>query len=55
LIFKGDRKLKNLGYLFAAYSVVWLVLFGYVWSLQRRIFELERKIERLRVEKEKED
>jgi CcmD family protein len=47
--------MKNFWYLFAAYSVVWLVLFGYLCSLytrQRRIKqELDALMERLNSDK----
>jgi CcmD family protein len=35
-------------YLFAAYSVVWLVIFFYVLSLDRRARKAERELEELR-------
>ena len=35
-------------YLFAAYSVVWLVIFFYVFSLDRRARKAERELEELR-------
>lgn len=38
----------NLFFLFAAYSVVWLVLFGYLFSFSRRHRSLERQVEDLR-------
>lgn len=37
--------MKNLSYLFAAYAVVWVVLFGYVYSLLRRTKELRQDLE----------
>ena len=38
----------HLGFLFAAYTVVWLALFVYVLSLGRRSRTLEREVEELR-------
>jgi CcmD family protein len=35
-------------YLFAAYAVVWLVLFAYVFSLDRRSRRAERELEDLK-------
>ena len=35
-------------YLFAAYAVVWLVLFLYVFSLDRRSRRAERELEELK-------
>lgn len=37
----------GLGYLGIGYAIVWIVLFGYVLSIQRRQKELERRIEEL--------
>jgi CcmD family protein len=39
---------KNFWWLFAAYSVIWLALFGYVWRLLGRQRELRRDLERLK-------
>jgi CcmD family protein len=35
-------------YLFAAYTVVWIVLFVYVWSLDRRARRAERELAEIR-------
>ena len=40
--------MENLGFLFAAYSAVWILLFAYVFVLSRRNRSLEREIEELR-------
>ena len=40
--------MENLSYLFAAYTAIWLVIFGYLFSLSRRQRSLEREIESLR-------
>lgn len=40
--------MKNLDFLFAAYTAVWVLLFLYVLVLSRRSRTLEREIEELR-------
>ena len=40
--------MENLGYLFAGYAVVWLLLFGYMFSIAKRQKQLEREIELLK-------
>ena len=40
--------MDNLGFLFAAYTVVWVLLFVYVTVLSRRNRALEREIDELR-------
>jgi CcmD family protein len=35
-------------YLVAAYTVVWVVLFAYVWSLDRRARRAERELAEIR-------
>ena len=40
--------MENLSFLFAAYTAVWALLFGYVVVLSRRNRSLEREIEELR-------
>ena len=37
----------NLTYLFAAYSLIWVVLFGYLVRLRRRQQELSKVVRRL--------
>ena len=39
---------NNLGYLFAAYSIIWLVVFGYVFTLIRREKALRKEITALK-------
>ncbi len=39
--------MENLGYLFAAYSVVWVVLFGYLYSLYTRQGKLKQEFDAL--------
>jgi CcmD family protein len=41
-------------YLFAAYTVVWVVLFAYVWSVDRRARRAERELEEVRKALERE-
>jgi CcmD family protein len=40
--------MENLGYLFAAYTVIWAVVFGYVLFMQRKQRRLQRQIDMLR-------
>ncbi len=40
--------MENLGYLFAAFAVVWVVLFGYVLTLIQRQKKLRREIDLLK-------
>ncbi len=40
--------MENLSYLFAAFTIVWAVLFGYVFSLSRRQRQLRREIDSLK-------
>ena len=44
--------MNNLGYLFAAYTAIWLLLFGYVIYIHLRQKKLQREIDRLRERKE---
>jgi CcmD family protein len=43
--------MENLGYLFAAYTVIWAIIFGYMhlmWRRQRRLYrEIKSLKERL--------
>lgn len=38
----------NLPYLFAAYAVIWLAFFAYLFAMSRRQRELERELSTLR-------
>jgi len=38
---------ENLGYLLAAYAVIWAVVFGYILAMQRKQRRLQRQIDRL--------
>lgn len=40
--------MENLWYLFAAYSIIWLIVFGYVLVLIRRESALRREINALK-------
>ena len=36
--------MENLGYLFAAYTIIWAVVFGYVLFMQRKQKKLQQQI-----------
>lgn len=38
--------MENLGYLFAAFAVIWAVVFGYILVLMNRQKKLKREIEK---------
>jgi len=40
--------MDNMGYLFAAYTIIWAVVFGYVVFMQRKQRRLQRNIDLLR-------
>lgn len=40
--------MENAGYLLAAFIIIWAVVFGYVFWLQRKQAGLQRQIEMLR-------
>lgn len=40
--------MENAGYLFAAFTIVWAVVFGYVLILQNRQRKLKREIDTLK-------
>lgn len=44
-------EVRNLSYLFFAFGVIWLLLFGYMWTLSRRERELRTEIDRLKEER----
>jgi CcmD family protein len=46
--------MENLGYLFAAYTVIWAVVFGYVLFMQRKQKKLQQQIDLLRESTDKE-
>ncbi len=39
--------MENLAYLFAAYTVIWAVIFGYLFFMQRKQKKLQRQIDLL--------
>ncbi|MFC1947088.1 CcmD family protein [Chloroflexota bacterium] len=39
--------MENLGYLFAAFTVIWAMVFGYILVLMNRQKKLKRDIEKL--------
>ena len=39
--------MENLGYLLAAYTVIWAVVFGYILFMQRKQRGLQRQIDLL--------
>ncbi|HEY98651.1 MAG TPA: CcmD family protein [Dehalococcoidia bacterium] len=45
--------MENAGYLLAAYTVIWAVVFGYVFYMQRKQKKLQRQIDLLREREEK--
>ena len=40
--------MENIGYLVAAYTIIWVVVFGYVFYLYRKQRELQRDINSLK-------
>lgn len=44
--------MENGGFLFAAYTIIWAILFGYVALLHQRQSRLKREIEVLKRENE---
>ena len=40
--------MENLGYLLAAYTVIWAVVFGYMLFMQRKQRKLQREIDVLK-------
>ena len=40
--------MENAGYLFAAYTVIWAVVFGYVFYMHRKQRRLKKQIDMLR-------
>ena len=45
--------MENLEYLLAAYTVIWVVVFGYVIFMQRKQRKLQHQIDRLQESAEK--
>ena len=44
--------MSGLGYLFAAYLTIWVLLFGYMFSIAKRQKALEKEIKQLQDMKE---
>ena len=42
------KQLPAAPFLMAAYAVAWLVIFGYVWSIWRRLSQVEQEIATVR-------
>lgn len=40
--------MSNLGYVFAAYTIIWAVLFGYLLTLSAKQRQLRRELETLK-------
>lgn len=40
--------MENLGYLFAAYTFIWIAILAYVYILAQRLRNLEQELEALR-------
>ncbi len=40
--------MENFGYLFAAYSVIWVVLFIYIFALQRQVKNIQTELEAMK-------
>lgn len=47
-------EVRNLSYLFFGYAVIWLFLFGYIYSLSRRERDLRNEVERLKADRTEE-
>ncbi len=45
-------EVRNLSYLFFAFGAIWVILFGYLYSLSRRQDSLRNEIERLKAERQ---
>ena len=45
--------MDNMGYLFAAYTIIWAAVFGYVLSLYQRQRKLQREIDLLKESRDK--
>ena len=38
----------NLGYLIAAYTIIWVAVFGYIFALARKLRKVAREVNMLR-------
>ena len=39
--------MENLNYLFAAFTIVWVIIFGFVFNMSRKQRQLQREIKAL--------
>lgn len=44
--------IQNFDYLFAAFAVLWVIIFGYFFFLTRQLADLRREVNALRAERE---
>lgn len=40
--------MKNFGYLIAAYAIIWVALFGYIFALARKLRRVAKEVKILR-------
>ena len=40
--------MQNLGYLFAAFTIIWMLIFGYLFFLHRKQRNLQREVKLLK-------
>ena len=43
--------IQNFDYLFAAYAILWVVIFGYFFFITRQLSDVRREVEALREER----
>lgn len=46
------ESIQNFDYLFAAFAVLWVIVFGYFFFLTRQLADLRREVNALREERE---
>lgn len=44
--------IQNFDYLFAAFAILWVIVFGYFFFLMRQLADLRREVNALREERE---
>ena len=47
--------IQNFDYLFAAFAILWVIVFGYFFFLTRQLADLRREVNALREERENQD
>ena len=47
--------MQNLGYLFAAFTIIWMFIFGYLFFLYRKQRNLQREVKLLKESIDKQD